>query len=238
MPEIAGKRVPANRSMWFDRAVELLKDGEWHDYKEILTEVSKVVPPNIAYRHQEKRRRIANKGRDVGPRTRNKDEALLIAMGRADLVRVMLRANSFEIQRDEQGNRIRVRWVGLPLKANLSKEEIKARTAKGIETKRKRYTPEQRAEHSRKAYATRTAKIQAAAIAMVSDLPQHVYKTMIKKGSQWPDLVMGQLMTYEIKTPPAGRYVIVVPDHDGKPEHYIYASEEAMLVDWTDWTNT
>lgn len=43
-------------SLVLSKTLELLSDGEWHDYEQLLREVIKVVPPGVALRYAQTKR--------------------------------------------------------------------------------------------------------------------------------------------------------------------------------------
>lgn len=51
--------MPGHPTQWYLRAVELLEDGEWHDYKQVVREAAKVIPPGKALRRNEQMRQAA-----------------------------------------------------------------------------------------------------------------------------------------------------------------------------------
>lgn len=102
-----------------DRAKELLADGEWHDYEELLSELGKLIPPGMAFRAAERSRRnsLKSRGLEVKPRTVEQPYERLVATGRRVILMDKLRPRyGFELdvpakggQHRHVGRRIRLR---------------------------------------------------------------------------------------------------------------------------------
>lgn len=82
------------------KALEVLGDGEWKDYRAVVREVAAAVPPGVANRRAERQRVRSNarNGTTVDRRYRN-DTGRLIEIGGMSIAReVLLDASTFEIE--------------------------------------------------------------------------------------------------------------------------------------------
>lgn len=102
-----GEPVAGEPSQVYYRAAELLADGQWHDYKEIIRKTAIVVPPGVAIRKIETIRRAsarkhARQGSEyVDPETRRieREDSRLIELGATAMTRQILSGSTlFEIQ--------------------------------------------------------------------------------------------------------------------------------------------
>jgi hypothetical protein len=105
------------------RVVELLADGEWHNYEQVVRELMKVVPPGPAIRRAEQDRIASNRGHkkadeEIGPRVKPRGTDELIRSGRRAIVRAFLRNVNYETDRPGRANRIdperRIRMLRKP----------------------------------------------------------------------------------------------------------------------------
>lgn len=84
------------------RALELLKDGDWHEYGTVLREIAAAVPPGVAVRRAERMRLLSNRGTPSEDMPRKKDvgnTTRLIAVGSTSIARdVLADRRSFEIE--------------------------------------------------------------------------------------------------------------------------------------------
>jgi hypothetical protein len=71
--------VGAPRAPWTERAFEILSDGEWHDQADLIDACAPLVPPGVAYRKGELRRRNASPSHSAA-RLRG-DQHLAVAAG-------------------------------------------------------------------------------------------------------------------------------------------------------------
>ncbi len=89
---------------WSERAEEILADGEWHSGRELMREALKVIPPGIAVRITEVRRRSAQRRHagEPGERVRELNMETLVAMGKVAIFQGMahnrVRDHSWEVQ--------------------------------------------------------------------------------------------------------------------------------------------
>lgn len=68
-------------SPWRARVQEVLSDGEWHDFEQVVRDAMRLVPPGKAFRHAERNRLRQH----PGPRTRG-DEGVAIHSGQRQIV--------------------------------------------------------------------------------------------------------------------------------------------------------
>lgn len=109
MSRHTGGRPPSELAL---KIIELLEDGEWHDYEKTIREAGKIIPPGRAMRRAEQARRGANPN-SPSERARPLPPERLVATGRRYIVRDGLRGGHVETKTDSDG----VRWVrltGLP----------------------------------------------------------------------------------------------------------------------------
>lgn len=146
-----------------EHALKVLQDGQWHPLSWAVWEVSRGVPPNLAYRKAEelrvkqylKEHPEITRVEDVPPRFKNNNMDLLVTFGAKHIARTVLENVAFErIRHKETGQRlVRRHYVGAPpppegyehygrkRSATLGKteEEVKKiaqeRTRKGLETR-------------------------------------------------------------------------------------------------------
>jgi hypothetical protein len=92
--------VPRELSPQLARAYELLADGEWHEREQLVRELGKVIPPGVALRYNEARRRQdPNRRRARGQPTSataervvSRSTSFLVEAGRRRLAFLALRA--------------------------------------------------------------------------------------------------------------------------------------------------
>ncbi len=63
-------RPRADAHPWTLRLLEKIKDGEWYDYRDVLIEVSELVPPGMAWRKAEYYREYHYRSRGKEPSDR------------------------------------------------------------------------------------------------------------------------------------------------------------------------
>lgn len=93
---------------WTARGLELLADGEWHEWDRLVSEIAKLVPPGLAKRKAEwvRTRRAVRGGREPAPRAFAKSDEFLIRVGSRRLVYDRLVASTrIERRTDEDGRR-------------------------------------------------------------------------------------------------------------------------------------
>jgi len=102
------------------RADQLLRDGKWHDYEEVLAELMKVVPPGRAVRVAELNRRQAHRGLGpndpLPPRRRPQPPEKVVEFGAKEVVRDFLRNRAYETDPNtslDKSKRRRIRQVGV-----------------------------------------------------------------------------------------------------------------------------
>lgn len=87
--------MPTPASLSRIRALEILADGEWHDYRSTVREVAFSVPPGVAMRR-------ANRGRAASGKPRKKDpdnHTRQIEIGASSIAReVLMDETTFEIE--------------------------------------------------------------------------------------------------------------------------------------------
>lgn len=73
----------------YDRLLEILADGEWHDGWQSMAEAEKRITPGVAVRRIERSRAWAqqDRGSEPTPRQRQRSQDSIIAMGRHQLMR-------------------------------------------------------------------------------------------------------------------------------------------------------
>lgn len=89
---------PGRKKIWRVRAEEILADGEWHNYGEVIEALMPLVPPGVALRKNESARR---KGKPTSPVNRQvqRTETQLIRAGQRSVVTQMLNSGAiFEIE--------------------------------------------------------------------------------------------------------------------------------------------
>lgn len=88
------------------RALEVLADGEWHDYRVTIKDIAAAVPPGVAMRRAEAQR-IRSIGSDAPRKYRAGKDSRLIEIGATSIAReVVADATTFEI--DPRGTPSRV----------------------------------------------------------------------------------------------------------------------------------
>lgn len=99
-------------------ARQLLADGAWHDYEQVMRQLIKVIPPGRAIREAEKLRVVQARKRaryvgnavpDAPPRRRPGDLDRMRETGARSIVRKMLNGANFQIS-DLQAGQRRIRW--------------------------------------------------------------------------------------------------------------------------------
>lgn len=88
----------AGETPHWERALELLADGEWHDRERLYAEMVKVVPPGRAVRHAELIRQTSQSGRAPKDRVKQRSTEFLVATGRRSIVRMALRGRRLEFR--------------------------------------------------------------------------------------------------------------------------------------------
>lgn len=97
------------------RAVELLGDGEWHSYPEVMREMAKRIPPGVAMRRAESLR--ARKRRSTDPaapaeRVKARSTEALIKSGSQDYVKnVLQNRRLYEIKPNYGAGAPRAGWI-------------------------------------------------------------------------------------------------------------------------------
>lgn len=112
------------------RAADLLEDGEWHDYEQVIRELAKMVPPGRALRHAEKIRKAAGNGRnkneDWNPpeqRVRARSREQIIATGARSIARSMIHHKDIEIRHlsDSHKGPKQIRMLRVPHSVQVSR---------------------------------------------------------------------------------------------------------------------
>lgn len=94
------------------RAVELLEDGEWHDYDRVLAELAKMVPPGRALRRNEMDRRHAS--RTTERKRTEFTEERRIASGKRAIAKDMLNKEYIEVYPPGKVKNKRIRMTQVP----------------------------------------------------------------------------------------------------------------------------
>lgn len=113
------------------RAVMICKDGQWHDFEEVVREVGKVIPPGKAMRRAERNRILSG-----GPpqRCAKYDVTRIMAAGKRSLARDFVRPPWFVIEpagRVPAGTPRRVRLIKLPARIQFPSTESEPLTWAG-----------------------------------------------------------------------------------------------------------
>lgn len=117
-PDPAERRQPPNASPELERARELLADGGWHDYEQVMRELVKVIPPGRAVREADSlrvaqvRKRARYAGRtppDKPARQRHGDLDRIRTTGARAIIRKMLNGAEFDIDPPGRAERKRIR---------------------------------------------------------------------------------------------------------------------------------
>ena len=95
----------------WDRALELLADGEWHDRERLYVEMGKLVPPGLAFRHAEMVRRTSQRGQAPAERQVPRSSEFLIASGKRSIVRMALRGQRLEFRTVDGRVQVRDRFA-------------------------------------------------------------------------------------------------------------------------------
>lgn len=70
---------------WTEKILEILSDGEWHDYKDVRDSAARLVPPGVAFRQAEANRvrHYQRQGREVVERKYGSREDTVLSGQRA-----------------------------------------------------------------------------------------------------------------------------------------------------------
>jgi hypothetical protein len=133
-PKSPGTHTPYREPSLFDqiarRAVEILMDGQWHDEQQVIRDLSRLIPPGVAMRRNERDRRMSTAGRqapdrptpsEVPPRKYQRAPDKLIASGARAILREVFQGNTYEIKdgqirlkrlpRAVRGDQLRASWL-------------------------------------------------------------------------------------------------------------------------------
>ena len=91
----------------WDKALEILADGQWHDRELLYVEMAKLVPPGRAIRHAELIRRTSQSGKAPAVRKQPRSTDFLITSGKRSIVRMALRGARLEFRTHD--GRVQVR---------------------------------------------------------------------------------------------------------------------------------
>lgn len=100
------------------RVTELLEDGEWHDFEEVLAQLMKLIPPGRALRRTEAMRRYKS---DAEERQRPFSQERQIASGKRAIAKDALAKPYIEIYPLGKVKNKRVRMTELPPKVRVER---------------------------------------------------------------------------------------------------------------------
>lgn len=143
-------------TLYHQKALEVLANGEWHDYLPVMRKVAKAVPPGVAYRAMETSRKVSIRTRlGLGPddpipeRNRSREMSDAVLSGQRHVARICL-GNKRRFER--KGDQIRL----IP-KREFSQEERLEIAARSRKTLLDRYGPDVDKQLRAKGNATRKA---------------------------------------------------------------------------------